>query len=64
MFEINKDNSSEFPVNIINAGDGFIFKVAICRNDENASIEAIAGAFYLLFAELAKNAPPKTRNYV
>lgn len=53
----SKDNASEFPVNTIDGGDGVLFKVAIGTNEENATIESIAGAFFLVFTELAKNDP-------
>jgi len=44
-------------VNRIDAGDGIVLKVCIGNNTENETIESIAGAFYSIFAELAKNDP-------
>lgn len=48
---------SENPVNKIDAGDGIIFKTAVVTNKDHETIESIAGAFYLVFAEIAKQDP-------
>ena len=53
----NSENINENPVNTIDAGDGIILKVAVANNSENETIEAIAGAFYQVFTELAKHDP-------
>ncbi len=45
------------PVNSIDAGDGILLKICIGNNSEAETIESIAGAFFQLFAELAKNDP-------
>jgi len=57
-----KDNAGaqdfvDNPVNRIDAGDGILLKVSIGNNNEAETIESIAGGFYMLFAELAKNDP-------
>ncbi len=58
----NRENAGaqdfvENPVNRIDAGDGIIFKVSIGNNTDAETIESLAGAFYMIFAELAKNDP-------
>ncbi len=45
------------PVNRIEAGDGILLKVSIGSNNEAETIESIAGAFFMVFAELAKSDP-------
>ena len=45
------------PVNRIDAGDGILLKICIGNNSEAETIESIAGAFFMIFAELAKSDP-------
>ena len=45
------------PVNRIDARDGILLKVSIGNNREAETIESLAGAFYMVFAELAKSDP-------
>ncbi|MFY7840406.1 MAG: hypothetical protein ACOVP7_09020 [Lacibacter sp.] len=45
------------PVNRIEAGDGIQMKISIVNNTDEETFDSIAGAFYMLFAELAKNDP-------
>jgi hypothetical protein len=50
-------NFTDNPVNTIDAGDGILLKLSIGNNTEAETIESIAGAFYQVFAELAKSDP-------
>lgn len=47
----------QHPVNSIDAGDGILLKISIGNNTDAETIESLAGAFYMVFAELAKNDP-------